>query len=258
MLSPLWADPKACLAGENPLECELRITKPIIVIVSLEVWWNGRTPQAYEALMRTILDTIIAHGAVPILATKADDVEGDNSLNLTTAKLATEYDLPLWNFWAAVQPLPAHGMDMKRNDGFHISTEAWSTRSFTGLEALDSVWRGLLNAAPVGAATQTLSLTATPGVIVSSQQTLAPTETPTAGATPAGGSNRIVFGLSERQGEAYQYPGVYVLDPATRQTKQFLVQECASNRLRRTGNTCWSVKDRPFTVPTQMGHTHSN
>ena len=51
-------------------------------------------------------------------------------------------------------------------------------------------------------------------------QTLAPTETPTAGATPAGSSNRIVFGLSERQGEAYQYPGVYLLDPATRQTKQ--------------------------------------
>ncbi|MGA2490766.1 MAG: hypothetical protein ABSF99_11390, partial [Anaerolineales bacterium] len=37
VLSPLWADPKACLAGENPLECELRVTKPIIVIVSLEV-----------------------------------------------------------------------------------------------------------------------------------------------------------------------------------------------------------------------------
>jgi len=32
VLSPLWADPKACLAGENPLDCELRITKPIIVI----------------------------------------------------------------------------------------------------------------------------------------------------------------------------------------------------------------------------------
>jgi hypothetical protein len=44
VLSPLWADPKACLAGESPLECELRISKPIIVIVSLEVWWDGRTP----------------------------------------------------------------------------------------------------------------------------------------------------------------------------------------------------------------------
>ena len=170
--------------------------------------------------MRRILDTIIAHGAVPILATKADDVEGDNSLNLTTAKLASEYDLPLWNFWAAVQPLPAHGMDMKRNDGFHISTDAWTTRSFTGLEALDSVWRGLLSAAPAGAATPTMAITATPGAIPTSANDLAPTETPTFGPTPVGSSNRIVFGLTERQGEAYSYPGVYLLDPATGNTKQ--------------------------------------
>ncbi|MGD0750744.1 MAG: hypothetical protein ABSA23_04980 [Anaerolineales bacterium] len=220
VLSPLWADPKACLAGEDPLDCELRITKPIIVIVSLEVWWNGRTPQAYEALMRRILDTIIAHGAVPILATKADNVEGDNSLNLTTAKLASEYDLPLWNFWAAVQPLPAHGMDTKRNDGFHISTDAWSTRSFTGLEALDSVWKELLGSAPAVSATPTMELTATPGAISASLQALAPTETPTLGPTPVGSSNRIVFGLSERQSEEYSYPGVYLLDPVTGQTVQ--------------------------------------
>ena len=220
VLSPLWADPKACLAGEDPLDCELRITKPIIVIVSLEVWWNGRTPQAYEALMRRILDTIIAHGAVPILATKADNVEGDNSLNLTTAKLASEYDLPLWNFWAAVQPLPAHGMDMKRNDGFHISTDAWTTRSFTGLEALDSVWHGLLKATPAGLATRTMNLMVTPGAISTSAPDLAPTDTPTEGPTPVGSSNRIVFGLAKRQGEEYTYPGVYLLDPVTGQTKQ--------------------------------------
>jgi hypothetical protein len=220
VLSPLWANPKACLAGEDPLDCELRITKPIIVIVSLEVWWNGRTPQAYEALMRHIIDDIIAHGAVPILATKADNVEGDNSLNLTTAKLASEYDLPLWNFWAAVQPLPAHGMDMKRNDGFHISTDAWTTRSFTGLEALDSVWRGLTNAAPAGSATRTISVTATPGAISTSVGNYPPTATPTEGPTPMGSSNRIVFGVSERQGEGYLFPGVYLLDPVSGHTRQ--------------------------------------
>jgi Tol biopolymer transport system component len=220
VLSPLWADPKACLAGEDPLDCELRITKPIIVIVSLEVWWNVRTPQSYEALMRRILDTIIAHGAVPILATKADNVEGDNSLNLATAKLASAYDLPLWNFWAAVQSLPAHGMDTKRNDGFHISTDAWTTRSFTGLEALDSVWRGLLSSTPENAVTQTMDLAASPGAISTSLPDLAPTETPTLGPTPVGSSNRIVFGLSERQGEKYSYAGVYLLDLGTRQTQQ--------------------------------------
>jgi Tol biopolymer transport system component len=220
VLSPIWADPNVCLAGEDPLECELRVTKPIIVIVSLEVWWDGRTPQQYETLMRRILDTIIAHGSVPILATKADNVEGDNSLNLTTANLAYEYDLPLWNFWAAVQSLPAHGMDTKRNDGFHISTDAWSTRSFTGLEALDSIWRGLLKAVPAVAATRTMNMNATPGAIATSVQYLAPTAILQAGATPLGSSDRIIFGLAQRQGEGYKYSGVYLLDLNTRQTRQ--------------------------------------
>jgi len=221
VLSPLWADPGVCLAGETPLDCELRITKPIIVFVSLEVWWDGRTPEQYEKLMRQILDTIIAHGAVPILATKADNVEGDNSLNLTTAELAYEYDLPLWNFWAAVQPLPYHGMDMLRNDGFHISTDAWSTRSFTALEALDSVWRGLLAAGPASATAPTLGMsTATPNWFTLPAQTPVPTLPPIPGATPLGGSQRIVFGLQQRQGEEYQYTGVFLFDLSGRQTTQ--------------------------------------
>jgi hypothetical protein len=220
VLSPLWADPKVCLSGENPLECELRVTKPIIMIVNLEVWWDGRTPEQYETLMRRILDTIIAHGAVPILATKADNVEGDHSLNLTTARLAYEYDLPLWNFWAAVQPLPAHGMDTNRNDGFHISTQAWSTRSFTGLEALDSVWHGLLKAAPAEVATQAVGATATPLALVTSVQNPVTTSAPTPAALPAGIQGQIVFGLSERQGDGYAYPGVYLLDLAAQTTRQ--------------------------------------
>jgi hypothetical protein len=210
-LSPLWADPIACQPGENPLECELRLTKPIIVFVSLEVWWNGRTPEAYEALMRQILDIIIAHGAVPILATKADNVEGDHSLNLTTARLAHEYDLPLWNFWLAVQSLPNHGMDMGRNDGFHISTDAWTRRSFTGLQALDNVWRGLLAAVPSVSTTPASGPVATAG-------SLTPPN-PAATAIP-GLSQPVVFGVAKRQGEGYAYLGVYRLDPLSGTTSQ--------------------------------------
>ena len=219
VLSPLWADPKACLPGENPLECELRITKPIIVIVSLEVWWDGRTPQQYEILMRKILDTIIAHGAVPILATKADNVEGDNSLNLTTARLAFEYDLPLWNFWAAVQPLQAHGMDTKRNDGFHISTDAWSTRSFTGLEALDSVWRGLLRASHATVIPMSATITAAPEALATVENKT-PSTTLKTGAASLNIPGQIVFGLDQREGEGYAYLGIYLFDPRTEQTRQ--------------------------------------
>jgi Tol biopolymer transport system component len=224
ILSPLWADPHACLPGENPLECELRVTRPIIVFVRMEIWWDGRTAEQYEVLMRRILDTIISHGAVPILATKADNVEGDNSLNLTTARLAYEYDLPLWNFWAAVQDMPAHGMETTppHNDGFHISTAAWSVQSFTALQALDSVWRGLLAAGPIDSSVPPTASepTISGGPLSSTGQTPEPTLTATAGPTPEGGSDRIVFGMARRKGEGYQYEGVYLLDLVTRQTRQ--------------------------------------
>ena len=141
VLSPMWANPEVCQSGENPLECEIRVTKPTFVFIRLEVWWDGRTAEQYEAYMRKIIEYAIAHGVVPILATKADNVEGDHSLNLATAKLAYEYDIPLWNFWRAVQPLPHHGMDPNRPDGFHVSYEAWNVASFGGLETLDTLWR---------------------------------------------------------------------------------------------------------------------
>ena len=109
----------------------------------METGFSGCTAAVYEKYMRKIIEYVEAKGALPILATKADNFEGDQSINLTTAKLAAEYDLPLWNFWRAVQSLPDHGMDMVRNDKFHISVDAWNVRSFTGLEALDAIWRSV-------------------------------------------------------------------------------------------------------------------
>ncbi len=142
VLSPLWADPEVCLPDETPLECELRITRPSFVLISLEFWFEGRTPDTYERYMRQIIEYTMAQGAVPILATKADNIEKDHSLNLTTARLAYEYDLPLWNWWAAAQPLGDHGIDPYR-DGFHISVAAWNVRSKTFLQTLDHLWKGL-------------------------------------------------------------------------------------------------------------------
>ena len=109
--------------------------------------------------MRQILDQIIAHKALPILATKADNLEGDFSINATLARLAYEYDIPLWNFWKAVQPLPGGGLS---EDGFHLSHDSlhpddplfyqrlsepkaweygWTVRNVTALQAIDAVWR---------------------------------------------------------------------------------------------------------------------
>jgi hypothetical protein len=209
VLSPLWANPEFCLAGENPLECELRVTRPSIVFVSFEVWWDGRTVQQYDSYMRQIIDTIIAHGAVPILASKADNVEGDHSINLATARLAHEYDLPLWNFWLAVQNLPNHGLDSTRNDGFHISTDGWNVRSFTGLQALDSVWRGLRNAG------QAVAVAPTQAPTPVGSDVLTPALPNEFNALAAGDS--LIFGMASRQGGHYQSEGIYLLNLGTDQ-----------------------------------------
>jgi hypothetical protein len=152
VISPLRSDKSVCNANESPLDCELRLWRPSIVFVSMETWWSQKPEQEYEKYMRKVLDRIIETGAVPIIATKADNLEGDNAINETVAKLAYEYDIPMWNFWAAVQPLPDHGLS---DDGFHLTfarnffddpnrmENAWPWRNLTALQSLDVVRKGL-------------------------------------------------------------------------------------------------------------------
>jgi hypothetical protein len=154
VISPLRSDPKTCNPNESPLDCELRIWRPSIVFVSMETWWSQKPEQEYEKYMRKVLDRIIETGAVPIIATKADNLEGDNAINATVARLAYEYDIPMWNFWAAVQPLPNHGLS---DDGFHLTfgrnffddpvrmnNDAWPWRNLTALQTLDAVHNSLM------------------------------------------------------------------------------------------------------------------
>lgn len=150
VLSALQADPQVCRSGETPLQCEFRLHQPAIVFISMETGFEGRTAETYEKYMVRIIDFVIDKGALPILATKADNVEGNHSINLATARLAYKYDIPLWNFWRAVQSLPNKGMDAERADGFHISVEAWNVRSFTALQVLDAAWRAVKDL-PAGA-----------------------------------------------------------------------------------------------------------
>lgn len=162
ILSPLRANPKQCHSDENPIACEIRLHNPSVAIISLEEWWAGH-PENYEIYMRRIIEYTIQQGVVPIIATKADNLEGNNLINQTIARLALEYNIPLWNFWLAVQPLPNHGLTafdpLGAVDMFHLTRSGsyyyyddpsatqsgWSVRNLTALQALDAVRRGLLD-----------------------------------------------------------------------------------------------------------------
>jgi hypothetical protein len=153
-LSPLRADPKQCEKGENPLECEYRVHNPSYAIISLGTDDWTIKPDVYEERMRQIVEYTIAQGIVPILVTKADNREGNHAFNKILALLAYEYDIPLWNFWLAVQPLPRHGLtdgnghltwaDPNHLEYTYSMQVAVPVRNVTALQTLDAVWHGVI------------------------------------------------------------------------------------------------------------------
>ena len=97
--------------------------------------------------MRTILDQLIAAGVVPILATKADDRELDEHVNTQYAQLAVEYNIPFWNFWAAVKDLPNRGLYTRPEaiyqGDLYFTETAVVIHRMSALQALDTVWRAV-------------------------------------------------------------------------------------------------------------------
>lgn len=140
-LSVQWAYADKCHANENPVQCDLRVHKPAIVFINLGTNWRAdASVDAYEKYLRQIVELVIANGTVPVLSTKADNVEGGNRINLATARVAHDYDVPLWNFWLTAQYLTDKGLDKTRKD-VYLTVEAWDARSYTALKILDRLRR---------------------------------------------------------------------------------------------------------------------
>lgn len=150
ILSSLWADKDQCEPQETPLDCELRLMKPAYAFVMLGTNDYTRMEQ-FEPNMRLIIERLIEAGVVPILSTKGDNLEGDHQVNRTIAALADEYEIPLWNLWAALQLLENHGA--QADDPAHLTwtgcyfdepetmTYGWPWRNLTALQVIDKVWR---------------------------------------------------------------------------------------------------------------------
>ncbi len=158
VLSVFQADPAACKPGETPLACEVRLWNPSIALVSMETWYAGQKLPDYEKYLRQIVDYLLSKNVLPLLATKADNVEGEHIINKAIARVAYEYDLPLWNFWKAVQPLPGAGLV---DDGFHLTRDpsrpddplcyrrlsdpacagrvSWAVRNLTAVQAMEAI-----------------------------------------------------------------------------------------------------------------------
>lgn len=149
VFSSIWADPQLC-GGEYPISCEYKLHRPAFALVMFGTNDVHNSPEVFEKNMRALIEFSIKNHVIPILSTKADNLEGDNRINETIARLAYEYEVPLWNFWRAMQDLPSHGL---KEDQIHFTygrndftdPEAmqmgWPVRNLTAMQVLDKVWR---------------------------------------------------------------------------------------------------------------------
>jgi hypothetical protein len=163
LLTTLWTGDQ-CLNKETLLDCQYRLDRPSFAIISIgsnESYYVHHSPGLFESNMRIIIEDTIAQGIIPILGTKTDNLEGDNSINATIARLAYEYDLPLWNFWQAAQPLSNHGLA----DESHLSSISYlnftdfsiphsleygmQVRNLTALQMLNFLREQLAETSPV-------------------------------------------------------------------------------------------------------------
>lgn len=147
VLSTFWLNYDLCHYDELPLTCEYRIHNPLTVLISLGTN-DGYNPPVFKENMRQIIELTLADNRLPILMLKADNVEKNYSINQDIADLAKEYDLPVWNFWAAIQHLENHGL---QSDGIHLTfysnyfshpktwETAWAYRNLTALQVLEKL-----------------------------------------------------------------------------------------------------------------------
>jgi len=150
-----------CNGGESPLACEYRLHQPSVALILLGTG-DQHTWQGFEARYRQIIEFSLAQGVIPVLITKADDLESlENTappgyINSLIRQLAAEYDVPLLDLRAAVEGLPGRGC---LPDGFHYNvppdgrsavfdTEhlqyGYTLRNLTALQALDALRRLVL------------------------------------------------------------------------------------------------------------------
>lgn len=155
---PMWAEPALCQPNETPVQCEIRINNPAILLIRLGTNDVG-TSDSFETNIRQIIDTVISAGVIPVIGTKGDRHEGSNENNDILRRLATEYHIPLWDYDRVAETLPGRGLDI---DASHMMTfyahdyndptaysRGHAMHNLTALMMLDALWREVLgNAVP--------------------------------------------------------------------------------------------------------------
>ena len=156
-LNPKFADDTLCLQNESPLECEYRHNQPAFALIMFGTNDVGLVSQsAFYSHMERVVQISIDKNIVPIIST-IPPREGfefqSEAFNDVIVRIANSYDIPLWDYGAAMRALPNNGLDI---DGVHPSIPpkgvrgsadfqtynlgyGYVIRNLTTLEILDAV-----------------------------------------------------------------------------------------------------------------------
>jgi lysophospholipase L1-like esterase len=126
------------LTGESPLVTELQLDHPAfaLIMIGTNDGTLGTNPEVFRAELTAITSTALANGVIPVLSTIPDNhlaggvFEGRvYVINQVITDVADDLNVPLWNYWAALQLLPNQGLS---SDQIHPSTYAPGSGFFTG------------------------------------------------------------------------------------------------------------------------------
>jgi len=110
VMDPMWADDTICEPNETPIDCEIRLHNPSILLIRLGSNDRG-VPAGFDQNVRQLVEHAIEQGIIPVIGTKADRFEGeDNINNILLRQIATDYKLPLWDFDLVAGTIPGRGL----------------------------------------------------------------------------------------------------------------------------------------------------
>ncbi len=142
-----WSDPSQCNSDEGPLACELRVSNASILVIALGTG-DQHDWQNFETNYSAIVDYTLKAGVVPVLMTKADDLdslEGEappGYINNVIRKVGRQYGVPVIDLWLATRNLTNNGLAQEYNseqqltNPFHLNEEGMDMRMLMTLYAL--------------------------------------------------------------------------------------------------------------------------
>ncbi|MBI5929126.1 MAG: hypothetical protein HY862_07450 [Chloroflexi bacterium] len=147
-----YANSAICAPGQTPLDCELALSRPAVLFISFNPSNATQTaPAQFEALLQQAVNTALANGTIPVLATLPNDGFVDAGTlaqyNEIIVTIATDNNVPLWNVYITMQNA-SNGVysvggsgAMDFNDGSLSS--GVNRRNLAALQILDSIRQAL-------------------------------------------------------------------------------------------------------------------